>query len=361
MYPLGPLTLFDFTRPDDAADVLSLSPSRRGTTSSTTLYSRLRKRDAWRISDDRVIGGYSESLAHLIRPSPPAVEDDNNNDKEGTQAVGQEKDKDEKKEEEKQNTTAKTRIQPDDTAKDDKDLLPGDHHHDDQENDSDNDNDTPVDNAVQRPFLRWYGDLDTTVGLESNARRSGFAALRSPTFHLGGANLQGAYTALEVTCRSDGRVYTLNLQVTTGMPDIIFQGHIDVPATAAGKWDRLYLPFFEFGGPGARNFATRRQASQIIDEEDEELGDDDDVRKHDTTINQYRQEHFRRHHSAYRHSLEIGDLQDERVRLDNKIIIESVGFTLMDGQDGPFQFDLQQIRAVNFFENEVWEGVPEKK
>ena len=331
---MAPVQLYDFTRPDDAADVLGRNVTEKTT---ATTYSRMRQRDAWRLSDDRVIGGYSESFAHLIRPSREEMQQE---------------------EEESQQQELPTRIQ-----QDENDSDSNDQNNRDSELSEPSDDDMSTKQPAfrtKRPFLRWYGNLDTTVGLESNAQRSGFAALRSPTFHMGGANLRGAYTALEVTCRTDGRVYTINLQVTTSLPNDIFQGHIDVPATTTGKWDRLYLPFTEFGflGPGARGFAPRKQASRIIGEEEADDHDDEDERH---VTNQQRQEHFRRRRSARRHTLEIGAPEEEKTRLDDKIVIESVGFTLMDGQDGPFQFDLAQIRAVNFFEDEVWEGATKSK
>eukprot|EP00977_Amphora_coffeiformis_P005702 scaffold1211_cov169-Amphora_coffeaeformis.AAC.1 len=312
-YPLSPITLFDFTREDDAADVLT---NRKNTASGTTTHSR----DTWRLSDDRVIGGYSESLAHLIRPSITTATEE-----EETEA----------------------RIEKE---------------HTEGADDDDDESEESIEKQLwntKRPFLRWYGNLDTTVGLESKAQRSGFAALRSPTFHMGGANLRGAYTALEVTCRTDGRVYTINLQVSTSLPNDTFQGMIDVPPTPSGRWDRLYLPFTEFGflgssGHGGRGFAPRKVASRIINEE--ETYEMDEATKSD-----HRQQHFRRRNAAHRKGLEIGAPEQESVQLDNKIIIESIGFTLMDRHDGPFQFDLAQIRAVNFFEDEVFEKVPDNK
>ena len=335
VYPFGPITLFDFTRVDDAADVWSSSSS----SSSSSLYHRLRQRDAWRLSDDRVIGGYSESSAHLIRPSLEASPSNQKSTENASKNYG------------------------------------NDNNHNDDDDDNNNNRHEDNQDHHHRPFIRWYGNLDTTVGLESKAQRSGFAALRSPTFHWGGANLRGAYTALEITCRTDGRVYTINLQVTTTMPNDIFQGQIDVPATE-GRWDRLYLPFTEFGFMGAPRragprFASRQEASRFIEEEENDRdnnADDNDVDNDSrsnndrSTTRDWRQPHFqRRRRSAQRHLLEIGGQEDQKVRLDDKICIESIGFTLMDGQDGPFQFDLAQIRVVNFFEDEVWQGPPKKK
>jgi hypothetical protein len=290
VYPLGPLTLFDFGRSDDAADVLTTGKS----------YSRARQQDAWRLSDDRVIGGYSESLAHLLRPSDAEKEEG------------------------------------DDTVSSSDTVLAA-------ENESAEEADESLLPSAARPHLRWYGEIDTAVGLESTVHRSGFAALRSPLFAMGGANLKGAYTALEVTCRSDGRVYTINLQVSTSLPSDLFQGQIDVPASSEGKWDRLYLPFSEFGflSPSDRSFSNRKQANSNLIQQEEKK----DPRS-------------RRRRSVQRHSLEVGGTEDNVARLDDKICIESIGFTLMDGQDGPFEFDLAQIRAVNFNEDSVWEGLP---
>jgi hypothetical protein len=39
--------------------------------------------------------------------------------------------------------------------------------------------------------------------------------------------------------------------------------------------------------------------------------------------------------------------------LDGAVNIESIGFTLMDGKDGDFVFDLVSLRAVNVLEGEV--------
>jgi hypothetical protein len=294
VYPLGPLTLFDFGRSDDAADVLTTGKS----------YSRARQQDAWRLSDDRVIGGYSESLAHLLRPSDAETEEDDDT------------------------------VSSEDGASDT--VLAA-------ENESAEENNEILLPSAARPHLRWYGEIDTAVGLESTVQRSGFAALRSPLFAMGGANLKGAYTALEVTCRSDGRVYTINLQVSTSLPSDLFQGQIDVPASSDGKWDRLYLPFSEFGflSPSDRSFSNRKQANSNLIQQEEKK----DPRS-------------RRRRSVQRHSLEVGGTEDNVARLDDKICIESIGFTLMDGQDGPFGFDLAQIRAVNFNEDSVWEGLP---
>jgi len=146
------------------------------------------------------------------------------------------------------------------------------------------------------PFLRWSGTLDTTVGLQSKAQRSGFAALRSPEFAFLGANLRGFYEALEITCRSDGRLYTVNLKVVSSIPNDIYQGRI--------------------------------QSSQ-------------EVRAADT--------HFETFVLPFS-QLSLTSMGRERAlnrALDSDVSIESVGIALMDGHDGDFQFDLVRIRAVN--------------
>ena len=319
-YPFAPVTLFDFNRTDDAADIL---PRQNQNTT--------RQRDAWRLSDDRVIGGYSDSSAHLIRPPLLEVE---------TESIAPDEEPTDAPENEQESNYENVETEETD------------------EEDSSEDSSFETQEAVlpvKRPFLRWYGHLDTTIGLESKARRSGFVALRSPPFSFGGANLQGAYTALEITCRSDGRVYTINLQVDTALPENIYQGHIDVPATEHGQWDRLYLPFSEFGlmgiagGQYKQQFATGKETTEFLEDEERRLA------------RNYRQEHFHRKRSVRDQVLGIADVDELMPRLDNQIRIESIGFTLMDGQNGPFHFDLASIRAVNFFEDDVWEGEIKKR
>lgn len=237
-YPCPPITLFDFARHDDAVDAAKVQE---------------RNRDAWRISDDRVIGGFSESLATLIHEAQEANEEASAGDP----------------------------------------ALTGE--------------DTP-------PFLRWTGALDTTVGLRSNAQRSGFAALRSPEFPLDGANLQGLYNALEITCRSDGRLYTVNLKVSSSIPDDIYQGNIksslvelDSQGQLAGPFETLTMPF------GAFRLTSMGREREVFRE------------------------------------------------LDDKICIESIGLALMDGKNGDFRFDLARIRAVNLYEGKVFEREPNKE
>ena len=48
-----------------------------------------------------------------------------------------------------------------------------------------------------------------------------------------------------------------------------------------------------------------------------------------------------------------GRMRHSQRILDGAINIESIGFTLMDGKDGDFVFDLVSVRAVNVLEGEV--------
>ena len=159
------------------------------------------------------------------------------------------------------------------------------------------------------PFVRWNGKIDTRVDENSDVQRSGFCAIRSPEFPFGGADLGGRYNGLEITCRSDGRPYSFNLKVDTFIPDDVFQCFINIPPTidpnsvvcpdTGGKFDRVVLLFQHFiVTAGGRMRATQRE-------------------------------------------------------LDNSVRIQSIGFTLMDGVDGEFQFDLARIRAVNYDERGV--------
>jgi Complex I intermediate-associated protein 30 (CIA30) len=264
--PLPPLTILDFARPVDSADASNVS------TKNT---------DGWRVSDDRVIGGFSASSATLLRTQH-----------EWTKHLGG--------------------IQ-----------RPTESVEGSNEDSLDEGETFPV------PFLRWYGHVDTTVGLASKAQRSGFCALRSPEFSFDGANLRGLYNSLEIQCResssvSNGnkqdddtdifnRMYTVNLKVASSMPEDIYQGQLSFDRSAQSSttgienhdsgFQTFVLPFDDF------------------------------------------------------HLTARGRDREFSRQLDDNVKIESIGFVLMDGINGSFQLDLARIRAVNRLEDgSVYEG-----
>jgi hypothetical protein len=262
-FPCTPLTLFDFGRHDDAVDASQIQE---------------KKSDGWRVSDDRVIGGFSEASATMIR-----TKDDYRRYLNGETIASMSAE---------QNPET------------------------DAEHTEDDDSKTESSGSDFTPFIRWEGSLDTTIGLRSDVQRSGFTAIRSPEFPFDGASLQGLYNALEITCRSDSRLYTVNLKVSSFIPDDVFQGHIRMSPTDPDmeeeeedglKFDKFVLPFTDFR---LTAYGRERELSR---------------------------------------------------ELDDKIKIQSIGLTLMDGQDGDFIFDLARIRAVNMHEGAVFEGPPPEK
>jgi len=157
------------------------------------------------------------------------------------------------------------------------------------------------------PFIRWMGTIDTRIGERSRATRSGYCAIQSPSFAFDGAPLQNMYNALEINCRTDGRLYTLNLKVASYFPDELYQGHISIPPmkmkesdlSDGGEFSTLVIPFREL-------ILTAG-----------------------------------------------GRLRDTQRQLDGAIRVEHLGFILMDGNDGDFQFDLARIRAVNLIDGKI--------
>lgn len=159
------------------------------------------------------------------------------------------------------------------------------------------------------PFVRWKGNIDTRVNEKSDVQRSGFCAIRSPEFPFGGVDLEGRYNGLELKCRSDGRQYSLMLKLESLIPDDMYQCFITIPPTippeaeicpdTGGRFDNVVVLF----------------------------------------------EHFIVTSS--------GRMKAQQRDLDNSIRIRNVGVSLMDGLDGPFEFDLARVRAVNYDEKGV--------
>jgi hypothetical protein len=244
-HPLkGPVTLFDFRDPHDAADAKSPSPDSV---------------HGWRYSDDSVIGGFSRAALNFIQS------------KADLESV------------EKGESPRNGNVDPD--------FL---------------------------PFIRWKGTIDTRVGEKAPKRvaKSGFCSIKSPVYPFSGAVLSKKYNSLELTLRTDGRQYWVNLYPDSTIPEDLFQVALTLPPLEPSTDDpteevpfrRVFLPFPMFLN----------------------------------TCN--------------------GRLREMSRRLDNGVDIKSIGFTLMDGLEGDFEFDLASIRAVNFHEGcilgEEDEGAP---
>lgn len=229
---LKPLALFDFSRHDDAVDA--------------------KNRDSgWRYSDDETIGGFSAGQLSFFQSPPKKIYDDDEGRRKLHEVV--------------------------------EDKLT-----------TENSNLKEQDNFI--PFLRFEGITDTALPKASKkVVRSGFCALRSPEFLWGGADIGQYYNALEIKCRLDARIYTVNLKVRTFFIDDLYQSFITRPKSSVEDWHTLILPFNEF----------------IL--------------------------------TAF------GRVREVQRKLDGGIIIEHMGITLADGKDGPFQFDLASVRCINYY------------
>ena len=293
----GPITLWDMSTRNDCVDAMLVDETLRN--------------DGWRISDDSVISGNSYAKFIVIRNlneyknshqlfqatktnGMDEAEDSSNN----KQAFKTLDDIDQIIEEEKKEAE---RLSVQEEGVKEYYNEEGESIIDDQHKSSDK--------CI--PFVRWKGQINTQVNEEQEKqgiKRTGFCAIKSPDYPFGGANLDGRYNALEIMCRSDGRPYSVNLRVESFIPDDVYQCFINIPPTSSsrnhdvelpGKFDKVILLFRDF-------MITSK-----------------------------------------------GRLKATQRELDNAIKIESIGFTLMDGCDGPFEFDLARIRAVNFDETGV--------
>ena len=215
-------------------------------------------------------------------------------------------------------------------------------------------------NSIAPPFLRWSGEINTEINRHSNLARnitrSGFAAIFTPEFPLG-APLGNKYKALEICCRTDGRTYAVNLKVETYFPEDMYQGFIS--------------------GSGVNNIVDANTMEQNHVTEDDAMCDDDDkeeqpildIREHLKSQQQIISSQDPNNHPYHGYPptgfqrlilpfkdfalTSRGRMRHTQRDLDGSVNIESIGFTLMDGKDGEFCFDLVSLRAVNIMDGEV--------
>mmetsp|Transcript_36523 Transcript_36523/g.65753 ORF Transcript_36523/g.65753 Transcript_36523/m.65753 type:complete len:410 (-) Transcript_36523:2-1231(-) len=312
----GPVPLFDFRRRDDIADLRdSLNPDRR-----RGIFA------GWRVSDDSVIGGYSSSRME-VNEGVKSVEEEKNPLEENSSL------------EEKNPSSSSSSSSP------------------------------------SPPFLRWSGTLSTEINhrshLARNVTRSGFAAMFGPEFPFG-APLGSKYKALEICCRTDGRTYAVNLHVDTYFPEDMYQGFIAGDGQQQETINSLEKSAEDENNDSAASTAIRTDG----EDEEQSLESEQPQPSQSLDTRQYMQDHrkiaqqidpdnhpYHGHPPAGFQRLILpftdfaltsrGRLRNTQRDLDGAISIESIGFTLMDGQDGDFCFDLVSLRAVNVMDGEV--------
>jgi len=186
-----------------------------------------------------------------------------------------------------------------------------------------------------------------------------------------GAPLGSKYKALEICCRTDGRTYAVNLKVETYFPDDMYQGFI---AGGGNGENGLSLEEENYAKTCAihDNMENDEERTQQQPLEEEQSLDVREHMKNQRTI-AYRADPnndpywghpppgFQRFILPFREFAltSRGRMRHQQRDLDGSISVESIGFTLMDGNDGDFCFDLLSMRAVNVMAGEVVGSVEE--
>lgn len=148
-------------------------------------------------------------------------------------------------------------------------------------------------------FLRFSGEL--SLERSAAAKRAGFCGAR-PQRRLRPFKLKD-YTAIEMRVRTDGRLYEVNVEPDSVIPDDIYQATLD---THAGEWGTIVLPLDQLTLTGR---------------------------------GQYR---------VYQRALE-------------RAALHSIGLSISDGVAGPFQMDIAWISAIQEGDEEDNDDEPQRK
>ena len=216
----GPITLFDFSTLEDAADAASKEEHSEN-------------KAVWRTTNDSIIGGYSRAKMNLVRTS-----DDYRRIMKGLELT--------------HDISEWNQNHNEDNSRE----IQG-HAEDDDGHDS------------FVPFIRWKGAIDTRVNKEKKVQKSGFCTIFAPEFAMGGVDLGGRYNGIEIMCRSDGRPYSLNLKVESFIADDLFQCFINIPPTiepgtqicqaTGGKFDQVVFLFQHFVATAGGRLRARQR------------------------------------------------------------------------------------------------------
>ncbi|CAM9476080.1 unnamed protein product [Discosporangium mesarthrocarpum] len=133
-------------------------------------------------------------------------------------------------------------------------------------------------------FMRFRGNL--SLHKSPTAKVSGFCGARPPR-RVNALDLE-LFQGMEMRMRGDGRKYEVNVEVLTTIPDDMYQGYLHLPP---GEWVTVSLPF-------ERLLLTGRGQIRL-----------------------------------YQRSLDWAKLH-------------SIGFSVADGEEGPFQLDVAWVAAV---------------
>jgi len=212
---------------------------------------------------------------------------------------------------------------------------------------------TPTTTVDFLPFLRFSGTTDTRIGPTSRAIRSGFCAIRTPRFFSGSMFLRNPYNALEVTCRSDGRIYTVNLKVSSYFPEDLYQSFITISNTRhivslqeekkKKKMRSISSNLYHIPSNSLSSFSssssnkTKKSASYTNTETNDLEGN------------------FVRVILPFKDFIltSNGTMRETQRILDGPVELEHIGLTIMDEVTGPFTFDIARIRAVNYYDDMI--------
>ncbi|KAL3779020.1 hypothetical protein HJC23_011459 [Cyclotella cryptica] len=215
--------------------------------------------------------------------------------------------------------------------------------------------------SEQLPFLRWSGTINTEINRQSpkarHITRSGFAAILSPEYPFG-CPLGNRYRALEICCRTDGRTYAVNLHVETFFPEDMYQGFIGREGMAPSQSDRSDGSEIIKGGDDSGEEPSIDEPNQSLDVREYIKHRYKRLYKLDPStdpVSGFPPSGFQRLILPFKGFTltSRGRARHEQRDLDGAVSIESIGFTLMDGKDGDFTFDLVSVRAVNVLEGEI--------